>query len=91
MIDYIIEADYMYFRTAETTSVGIVMNIASATGYFWPVLMYVGYAIVQVVMTGFIVCVTEICYSINKLLNNTTVELNTTKDDKEEVKKETTK
>ena len=91
VIDYIIEADYMYFRTAETTSVGIVMNIASATGYFWPVLMYVGYAIVQVVMTGFIVCATEICYSINKLLNNTTVEVNTTNDNKEEIKKETTK
>ena len=85
-IDYIIPADYMYFRTAETTSVGIVMNIASATGYFWPVLMYLGYAIVQVVMTGLIVGVNEVCVSINKAINNSNVELPTTESNKEEKK-----
>lgn len=59
-IDFIIKADYMYFRTGEGTSLGIVMNIASATGIFWPALMYLGYAIVQIVMTLLIVGVTKI-------------------------------
>ena len=69
LIDFIIQADYMYFRTAEQTSLGIVMNIASATGYFWPVLMYVGYAVVQLVMTGLIIGIDAIVSLVKKLIN----------------------
>jgi len=69
ILDFIIKADYMYFRTGEGTSLGIVMNIASATGYFWPVLMYVGYAIVQIVMTGVIIGITAIVEAIKKASN----------------------
>ena len=87
-IDYIIEADYMYFRTAETTSVGIVMSIASATGYFWFLLMYFGYAVVQTVMTGLIVGVTEVCDLVSKTITNSTVEIPAIKEDKEEKEKE---
>ena len=65
-LDYIIKADYMYFRTAEGTSLGIVMNIASATGFFWPILMYLGYAIVQIVMTGVIIGITALVSAIKK-------------------------
>ena len=67
-IDYIIKADYMYFRTEEGTSLGIVMNIASATGIFWPILMYLGYAIVQIVMTGVIIGITALTNLITKSL-----------------------
>lgn len=69
LVDYIIKADYMYFRTGETTQLGIVMNIASATGFFWPVLMYVGYAIVQLVMTGLIIGVDALVKLVKRLID----------------------
>ena len=65
-IDYIIKADYMYFRTAETTSLGFVMNIAAATSWFWPVLMYVGYAVVQIVMTSLVIGIVALVRLIKK-------------------------
>jgi len=90
VLDYIIKADYMYFRTAESTSVGIVMDIASATGYFWPLLMYLGYAIVQTVMSGLIIGISEVVEAINKALSNVHIELpnkkNNRLEEKEEVK-----
>ena len=66
IINYIIPADYMYFRTGEGTSLGIVMDIASATKFFWPVLMYLGYAIVQIVMTSVIIGITAVIKLANK-------------------------
>ena len=42
------------------------MNIASATGFFWPILMYLGYAIVQIVMTGVIIGITALVSAIKK-------------------------
>ncbi len=69
LIDFIIKADYMYFRTGEGTSLGIVMNIASATGVFWPVLMYSGYAIVQIVMTLIILGITKAVEFLKKKVN----------------------
>ena len=68
IIDFIIPADYMYFRTGEGTSLGIVMNIASATKLFWPVLMYLGYAITQIVMTALIVGVDALVGLIRKAI-----------------------
>jgi uncharacterized membrane protein YwaF len=91
VLDYIIEADYMYFRTAETTSVGIVMNIASATSYFWPVLMYLGYAIVQTVMTGLIIGVNEACCAISKAIDNASLRLSNNTNNEKETKEDTAK
>ncbi|MBR4418724.1 MAG: YwaF family protein [Clostridia bacterium] len=68
IIDFIIPADYMYFRTGEGTSLGIVMSIASATKLFWPVLMYLGYAITQIVMTALIVGVDALVGLIRKVI-----------------------
>ena len=66
-VNHIVDGDYMYFRNASGTSLGIVMNIASATGYFlWPILMYFGYAVVQLVMTGIIIGITALVNIIKK-------------------------
>ena len=88
VLDYIIKADYMYFRTAETTSLGIVMNIASAVGYFWPLLMYLGYAIVQTVMSGLIIGIDEACIALSKLFSNVNIKLPERKNNKTEEKEE---
>lgn len=89
IFNWIAKTDYMYFNTAEMTQLGFIMNIASATSYAWPLLMYVAYAAVYAVMGGIIVGITALVNVIIKATKKEKVVANVNAvEEKEETKTE---